>query len=33
MEENGVFYCCAHCAKQNGIHLFKDRITAERSKA
>lgn len=33
MEENGVFYCCAHCAKQNGICIFTDRVTTERSKA
>lgn len=32
MEEEGVFYCCAHCAGQNGVHM-KDRATTEKSPA
>lgn len=32
MEADGVFYCCAHCANQHGIHLT-DRAAAERSPA
>jgi Rieske Fe-S protein len=31
MEADGVFYCCAHCASQHGIHEFEDRIATERS--
>ncbi len=31
MEADGVFYCCAHCASQHGIHEFEDRIVSERS--
>jgi hypothetical protein len=30
---NGVFYCCAHCAGQNGIHHLVDRVEMERSPA
>jgi hypothetical protein len=26
METDGVFYCCAHCAEQHGIHAFEDRV-------
>ena len=26
METDGVFYCCAHCAEQHGIHEFEDRV-------
>ena len=26
METNGIFYCCAHCAEQHGIHEFEDRV-------
>jgi hypothetical protein len=26
METDGVFYCCAHCAEQHGIHEFADRV-------
>jgi hypothetical protein len=26
METEGVFYCCAHCASQHGIHEFEDRV-------
>ncbi len=25
MESNGVFYCCAHCARQEGIGEVQDR--------
>ena len=31
MEADGIFYCCAHCASQHGIHDFADRIVSERS--
>jgi hypothetical protein len=30
-EVNGIFYCCAHCASQNGIHHLVDRVEMERS--
>jgi hypothetical protein len=30
---SGVFYCCAHCASQNGIHNLVDRLEVERSPA
>lgn len=33
MEANGVFYCCAHCADQQGVHFMADRVEAERSPA
>jgi hypothetical protein len=33
MEADGVFYCCAHCASQMGIHNFEDRVEFERSTA
>lgn len=26
METDGVFYCGAHCAEQQGIHAFEDRV-------
>ena len=26
MEADGVFYCCAHCASQHGIHDLEDRV-------
>ena len=29
MEANGVFYCCAHCASQEGIHTMEDRSTVQ----
>ena len=32
-EVNGVFYCCAHCASENGIHHLVDRVEMERSPA
>jgi hypothetical protein len=25
MESNGTFFCCAHCAKQSGVHGVDDR--------
>ncbi len=25
MEANGTFYCCAHCATQEGVHTMSDR--------
>jgi Rieske Fe-S protein len=31
MEANGVFFCCAHCASQAGVHDFEDRLVTERS--
>jgi len=33
MEAEGVFYCCAHCASQHGIHELEDRVELERSPA
>ena len=29
MEVNSVFYCCAHCASQNGVHNMVDRVEIE----
>ena len=29
MEAHGVFYCCAHCANQDGIHDLEDRAVSE----
>jgi hypothetical protein len=26
VEANGTYYCCAHCAEQEGIHALKDRV-------
>ena len=26
MEANGVFYCCAHCASQQGVDELEDRV-------
>lgn len=26
MENNNVFYCCAHCAKQAGVTGIQDRV-------
>jgi hypothetical protein len=28
MESEGVFYCCAHCAKQQGVRGVVDRVEA-----
>lgn len=25
VEKDGVFYCCAHCAEQEGVHELRDR--------
>jgi len=25
-EHNGVYYCCAHCAKESGVRGIDDRI-------
>ena len=33
MEADGVFFCCAHCAGENGIHELEDRFEMERSPA
>jgi hypothetical protein len=33
MEAEGIFYCCAHCASQHGIHELEDRVELERSPA
>jgi hypothetical protein len=30
MEANGVFYCCAHCADQQGVHFMADRFENDR---
>jgi len=26
MESDGLFFCCAHCAEQYGMHVFQDRV-------
>lgn len=26
MESNGSFYCCAHCAEQEGVEALQDRV-------
>lgn len=26
MEENGTFFCCAHCAEQRGVEEMQDRV-------
>lgn len=26
LEQSGIFYCCAHCASEDGKAGFKDRI-------
>lgn len=28
LEANGTFYCCAHCAEQEGVHQLKDRASS-----
>ena len=33
MEANGVYFCCAHCASQQGVHDLADRVAIERSPA
>jgi hypothetical protein len=32
LEENGLFSCCAHCARQNSVRILENRTTHERSK-
>lgn len=26
LEANGTFFCCAHCAEQEGVHQLQDRV-------
>jgi Rieske Fe-S protein len=26
LEDDGVFYCCVHCAKIAGVASFRDRV-------
>lgn len=26
VESDGIFYCCAHCAKREGVSGLKDRV-------
>jgi hypothetical protein len=26
VEANGVIFCCAHCAEQEGVHELQDRV-------
>ena len=26
LEDDGVFYCCAHCGKSAGVASFRDRV-------
>ena len=33
MEANGLFYCCAHCASEDGIRDLEDRAISEREKS
>ncbi|MFZ5855391.1 MAG: hypothetical protein ACOYZ6_01045 [Chloroflexota bacterium] len=33
VEADGVYFCCAHCASQNGVYGLEDRIEKERSPA
>ena len=33
MEANNVFYCCAHCANQDGVHDLEDRVEPEKRPA
>ena len=32
MEAGGTFYCCAHCAKEQGIYELEDRPMPERER-
>lgn len=32
MEANDAYYCCAHCANQDGVNDLSDRVLSERSK-
>jgi len=31
MEVEGIFFCCAHCASEHGVHVLKDRLDLERN--
>jgi hypothetical protein len=31
VEENGLFYCCAHCARMNDVHTVRAGELTERS--
>jgi len=33
MEAGGTFYCCAHCAKENGNYDLEDRPMPERERS
>ncbi|HEY5984327.1 MAG TPA: hypothetical protein VIU38_12730 [Anaerolineales bacterium] len=33
MEAQGVFFCCAHCAKEQGVYELDDRPTPERERS
>lgn len=33
MEADGVFFCCAHCASQYGVHEFEDRPVTEKERS
>jgi hypothetical protein len=33
VEAEGLFYCSAHCARENGIHILKEHDIQERSLA
>ena len=33
MEVEGIFFCCAHCASEHGVHVLKDRLDLERNSA
>jgi Rieske Fe-S protein len=33
MEANGVFYCCAHCASQEGVQEMEDRSPTEKERS
>ncbi len=33
IEASGVFYCCAHCADQQGVHDVRDRGMPEREQS
>ena len=33
MEANGLFYCCAHCAGEEGIRDLEDHAMSEREKS
>lgn len=32
VEADGVHYCCAHCARRNGVRDLEDNVSMERSK-